>query len=410
MKAILNLMTVLEYAFVSLLILTTNTIYYTSSTSDYHFSEITIIILIALIIVRFMNGKNDAKKMKKFLCCIMVYIPLACLFLLLNNTEKWYNFICVFIILFPLCLLLYMVSADKKELIKSLLSKYINVMTVLSIISLLFYVAGPILKIISPTGTVQINWGGEKYNDSYYGLYFTRQTETLFGKNIVRNTGIFTEGPMYSLCLVIALAIHKFLINDKKILYDVIFLLTIISTISTTGIVLAILIMMLSMLSGKNNIKLLLFPIIAIISIIVSSQILLSKTQTDSYRTRMDDYGSAFLAWKNSPVYGNGYGTNEAIKKYMSSFRSYNQGMSNSIMLVLAQGGIILLLFYMIPLIKTIHYSQKNKNKGILYFSAIMALLFVTTLFQYTPLLINMVAMGMTLNIEKGKEEKCTII
>lgn len=340
-----------EFLFVMFLILSSNSIYYTSADHDYHISELLVFSIILMFILRILLKMVDTKKIVTAISFLIFYIPFMILFSLVNNNQNTYNFFCIFIILFSLCYLLYKTSKSEINIINEILEMYVNIVFFIALFSLIMYILGPILNIIKPTGIENIEWGGLKTNYSYFNVYFSRQTEMLFEKNIFRNTAIFTEGPMYSLVLTIALAIENFLLYKKNKRKTFVLVIAIFTTISTTGIIVTSLIMGITFINeNKNNklmkyFKVILFPVIIMGLIGISLYFFNAKKGTDSYNTRIDDYKSAFLAWKQHPIFGNGYGSNEAIKKYMSSFRNDNKGLSNSIMVVLAQGRYCFIFF-----------------------------------------------------------------
>lgn len=387
------------------IILSSNTIYYTSAQHNWYISELMIASLIGILIFLILFKKIDLKKIGNVVFFCILYFFTMITWLLINNSQNIYNFICIFFVLFPICLLIYKTS--KYNVLNKFLKYYVTIMLFLAIISIIFYFLGPIFNIIKYTGKESIYWGGIKINYSYFWVFFCRQKEFFFYRSIYRNTGIFTEGPMYSLSLVIALSINTFLLNDKKFLKKIIFLFTIITTISTTGIIVSAIIIALDFLKNKYNskviryIKILIFPICIIILGGVSVYFYSLKQDTSSYETRIDDYVSSFLAWKQKPIFGNGYGNNDAIKFYMSSFRADNKGLSNSIMVLLAQGGIVLFMFYFGAIINIL---KCHKDKEIIKFVIIIIILFVTTIFLYMPMLINLLAISYSVSPKKIKE------
>lgn len=396
------------------IVLSSNTVYYTSNQHNYYISELLVCSLSMLVIALIAFRKINKNKIGSFMVFYIVYLCVAIIWLLINSSTKIDNFIAIFFVLFGITLFVHKTS--EYDLINVFLKKYVNIMCVLAIISLFFYFLGPVLNIVKPTGIEDVNWGGIKSNYSYYNMFFTRQREVFLGNRIFRNTGIFTEGPMYSLSLTISLAIEVFLIKNEKKSKKIILLFTIITTISTTGIIISCLIIFLDYINKKNKttiiryIKILFLPILILILVIISIYFYNQKADTSSYNTRIDDYIASYSAWKQKPIFGNGYGSSDEIKKYMSSFRDGNKGLSNSIMVVLAQGGIIMLFFYFYTIVKVLRY---KKDKYIVEFLIIMVLLFVTTIFLYMPMLIYFLAIAYSLPLKSkilNKEAKNDIL
>ena len=262
----------------------------------------------------------------------------------------------------------------------------------MAIISLIFYVLGSLTNIIKPNTYVTYDWGQVRTSESYYYLHFNTQRVGTFGLNIWRNTGIFTEAPMYSLILSIALILNMFIIDGKSKLdkiFSIILLTTVVSTFSATGLVivtLSIITKMFLELKNKNNLKkvcVLLFSIILIIISIITVS-MRSKMKTGSIRT--DDYRASFNAWLDYPIMGNGYNNEAAIKSYMLPTRE-DYGLSNTLGVILAEGGIYLLLFYIFPIMYLIvKYWQNKKYKSVAFYFMFFILI-ALCIFTYTPLM-----------------------
>lgn len=155
--------------------------------------------------------------------------------------------------------------------------------------------------------------------------------------------------------------------NIKKRI--ILILITILTSLSTTGILVSMAICFLRYIINKDKVKMikllkiLILPVVAVVIFLISYNIFNSKMETSSYSTRIDDYIASYKAFKDKPIIGNGFKNDDAIIKYMSSFRSNNEGLSNSFMVLLAQGGIYMFIIYFIPFINTLYCSIKNKKK-----------------------------------------------
>ena len=76
----------------------------------------------------------------------------------------------------------------------------------------------------------------------------------------------------------------------------------------------------------------------------------------------MDDYKAGVITWLQHPFLGSGLSNTNGIQQNMSAWRSYNTGFSNSIMEILAEGGIYLSLFYFYAFIKGLYSGVNKKN------------------------------------------------
>ena len=131
-----------------------------------------------------------------------------------------------------------------------------------------------------------------------------------------------------------------------------------------------------------------LFIMILLIPVIfeVSINLVNEKMKSSSYSLRKDDFNACIEAWKNNKIFGIGIGNEEEIEKYMNKLRKKNTGLSNSIMAVLAEGGIILFIFYFLgPLINIIK-GLACKNFKLISINFIILSLFVFYIFQFTPI------------------------
>jgi O-antigen ligase len=131
----------------------------------------------------------------------------------------------------------------------------------------------------------------------------------------------------------------------------------VISTLSTTGCTVLIIAVGLryiftkSKTKGAISLKLLLLPTTVVVALVALNFLLEQKLGTGSGSTRVDDFVAGYKAWLDAPLFGNGYGNTASYVRYMSSFRRNNIGFSNSLMQVLAYGGIYLFLPYCVSLI-----------------------------------------------------------
>lgn len=405
MKKILNFLIAL------FLILNCNTVYTAQVNKNYYFKEILLIIIIIMLLFKIKN-KEIEKIRKTNLIFLIISFAYLFIFFCLRTTSgsTRIDYMYLFFAIFPLLYFMYS-SSRGDNFVKDILQEFTRVVLIISIVSLIFYFLGTILKIIKLTDTITINWGTTRTIKSYYGIHFDIQRQEIFGNTIIRNTGIFTEAPMYNLILTIALAIELFLNQKESKIKVIIFLLTIITTLSTTGIVISIGLIIAKFINGNKKqkilqyIKILWIPLIVIGGAYMVFIVMGEKKGSASYNTRMDDFKASFLAWQDEPILGNGYKNNESIIQYMSKSRIANTGLSNSMLVLLAQGGIYLSIFYLIPFIKLIKYGLKYKDNNIIIFTITMMILFITTIFLYKPIAINFIAMGYAFNSNQNAKK-----
>lgn len=324
--------------------------------------------------------------------CVFFYI-LIYAFQPVNISDYAYVLKLDVIIIFTL--LYYALYCNDK--LPRVMQFYVDIVTIIGIISLLFWILGSNLHLINTNKYILSTWSS--FNNwaqlvpSYFNIYFEPQQIN----GLIRNSAIFPEAPMASLHFTVALSIEWLLRKNDKfhIAKLVILIICIISTFSSTGYIAVILLVCYKILLSKNAFISRIKPVIivvVIVGIIVIQNILSQKLVTESGSIRIDDYVAAYNAWKDNPIMGLGIASSK-IQNYMSLWRGYNLGFSNTIMDILAHGGIYVSLIYVLALIYSIKESFKYKNWNMLMFIIIVIYLLFTTLFTNTLLLFNVLAL-----------------
>ena len=407
-----KIVNILEYVMAICIVINTNTVW----SNNIRFDNLVLMFLVFIIIISIFMSINILLNKKYFFREILFII---CMFiynlgyvLLSSNKDDIKRYVIIFILLL-IPLIIYYFSKIIKGRRYNLLIKISNVIVFIAVISLVFYVFGTLLGKIKPTANVLLNWGNEKYISSYYNIYYEAQMINLGGKWIFRNTGIFTEAPMFSFSLSIALIIKLFFENKSNRISILVLIISIITTFSTTGIIIAILACLMKWIFKNNNrslskiIKMFIIPITLIISIFVIMFFYANKQQTDSYSIRMDDYIVALKAWSKHPIIGNGFGTiSTQIMKYTNVSRP-NLGGSSGFNSIISDGGIYMSLMYFTPFIVMLIYYLKNKNRNKAIAICLFFLLLVTTSVSYRGIMINLLAImwAETFELSVGKKE-----
>lgn len=427
MKFFSFILSLLEYILIIGIILDCNTPYASAINKNYHLTEINILCIVALLFINILIYKIKINTFKRWILIFIPYYFLMILYLFISVDDiKYINFISRFLIAIPFLTIIFCIYNQRGKLF-TLLNKFSKVMFLLSVVSLFFWFFGSQLHLISPSGTLKAFWGIEFNYPSYYGLYFERQTDNFLWITGFRNIGIFSEGPMFSLCLIFSLYIEMFLneVKSNKVLYKeknnlylrfnnkitikyirlLIFIVTLFTTTTTTGMIIFILmiIMKFSFLNSKNKImrviKWILAFIVIIVGVLAINALFINKASSNSWLIRVEDFRIGVKAWMNSPIFGNGYGEWTALENLMISSSRTNTGFSNTVFTVLSQGGVILFIIYLIPIVGYFRYSIKMKDGKILILGCIFFIEFVVTLFQYTFLMMLFLSLGYALII-----------
>ena len=332
--------------------------------------------------------------------CIWTVLILSSylLFYLILQSNNRTMFIKLFISVLVLVVFYYLCCLDKN--IPSVLEKYENLVIIIAIISLIIWFMGSIMGIIKPSSSVLSYWTGKPIlTKSYYGLYYETQTtiNRIFGSQIIRNSAIFTEAPMANMHFCIALLIEMFLKDNVSKKKSIILITAIASTFSVVGYSLVLgTIILKKMISNHksrllNFIKYCIMPIAIIFMSIIIYRLISSKLSTYSGSYRIDDYIVCYKAWKKNILLGAGIGNDEYIKLFMGAWRAVNTGLSNSVLQILAHGGLYIGILYFLIFFLGFKDSIESKNKEKLVFIIFLLALLSVVIFSYQYITIFMI-------------------
>lgn len=377
---------VLEYVFIISLFLSVNSIYWTNTNTFFrHLILLTILgsgsllSLISLIRMRFFKTR--------IIWFLLIYFIIVIPLLIYNrnlgfaSTETF-----VRMTIFPLCTIFYIVCDVASH--NNIIRKIINVGLLLSIVSLLFW----ILRILGMNynSFIQMDWGGVRDVPGLFKIqFFPQGSVTFLGISMLRNSGIFSEAPMYSFVLSVSLIANLFLDTDSKLIdyKTVIIGIAIITTTSTTGLLILIISLLLKFYlqaptSGKVFVIAMIPLAIYIIEFVITAKI---ENMSGSVNIRLDDIQAGYKAWLQHPLLGNGLDNTYSIKLFMDQARLGlygNDGISSGLMSMLARGGLIFsTLLFFLPVFSFSKKSIKN-----LFFSICFGIMFVVSIVDRTYL------------------------
>ena len=339
---------VIDMILMFFLIISTNSIY-VNIEDGYSFNNYITILIFVSFVCKIILFKISKEIFNKILILLGVYYSIVILISIINFSKFTINNILYYFINFPLLLVIILLLREQNKL-QAWLINIINITALLAVISLFFWILASNLNVISPTDYLINKWSDGGVAVSYYNMYFETQRIVIMDNVIVRNSGVFAEAPMWNLILSIALMIQTLFLgrNDYK---TFILVLTILSTVSTTGVYIIGLIIAYKIIfevSGwKKYIALILVPIL----LLGLSFIWENKSETASASIRFDDYKAGIQAWFDNVFFGSGFLNGlRVIESYMDTTIRANLGYSNSLFVILAQGGIILFILYLLPM------------------------------------------------------------
>ncbi len=349
--------------------------------------------------------RDKAIIMNKINRAIVAFFLLSVYFgvFIYNNGYNSQLFLTEFVKPTVVLAVLFIALMDKNDREKFILC-YINIIFIVAIISLTFWLLGSVCNYITANDEIYSRWSGEVI-PSYYNIYFEPQKISFLGiYKGVRNSACFTEAPMSAYHFFLAALFNKkiFKCNIKQI----VLLLAILSTFSTTCIIGVLFVYTFDVIKKcyKNNYLRIIIPILAIVSVVVIIKLLSKRLATLSGNVRIDDIKACLLAWKDRPIWGNGYGNGEVLLKYIAEWRNGNYGSSNSYFVILSQGGIYLLFLYFVFFVKALVQSVFNKSLDyIVFVITLFGVTMVTVVSYQWLLMVVLFEIGFMFN----KTERC---
>lgn len=283
------------------------------------------------------------------------------------------------------------------------------------LVSVLVWVLGPILHLVSGTSMVEYTWnsaGTVSLAQGYFGLVYETQTISFGPISLWRNTGIFLESPMYSFALCIALGFEAFLQHHPGKALCLILSVTIVTTVSTTGIVFIAYCVFCAVVrrvasGGLSRRARLGIAVLLAATVVISVLFTADKLLSSSGGTRIDDFRAGFLAWIQHPLLGGGFDGATAYRQFVSAYRLDNQGFSNSLFDVLMKGGMALGLVYVVQFVGLFYRGGRKR-----LFALGFLFLWVITIVSALPLAGFVLSMGVAELMcadkdRRGYRERC---
>lgn len=395
----------LQYILLTIILIECNSVY--SQLYRYHYyirgSLIAIAILILLI---FLVLGNKKKQVNTKIILNSIFYVLACSFIMLLNSDKLNGkiiIILIFVFFLPL-MLLYISCLNRCEF-RSFLDKFVQIVFIISAVSLFFWIFGSVLKLISPINQLKVVWG-KPYTlmDNYAFVYFdSKQVQGWVVTNMLipRNISIFAEAPMFAFVILVAMIFNNnfnscILNKNKRIIINIIFIITLFSTISVTGVVCGLLLIFPNLMKFYNNLTtckkkifIIILAVFMLICLPTCIDLVQNKMSTSSTSARIMDLKNGFHVFTENPFIGKGIDHPRQFEDNVET----GYGYSNTIIPALTDGGMILTIIYLSPLIVYAIYIVKSKKINI--YDIIMLLVYLIIIFtiavQYRMLLMLLV-------------------
>ena len=291
------------------------------------------------------------------------------------------------------CVLPFVFAAfyfDRTDVVLDFWEKYTNIVAIICLLSLVFFVFASNLHLISPTAIYssdEVGWGSNVYKD-YFHLYCEGQEVYALGYSGVRNTSLFVEGPMLTFVGCLALYYELFLrVKGIRKIVAVSIILAIASSLSTTGLLLIAVMLYLRFYDRikKNKfLKFICLPAVIIVLVYLSMYVIQDKFASNVYSAsvRTDDILASLKCFVSDPINGIGYNNLEGIDPFRL-YRRTNAGLSTGLGGILAYGGLLWGLWYIIPVILAVKkYISHPKYRNVLGFIFLYIALLTVTVVQ----------------------------
>lgn len=246
---------------------------------------------------------------------------------------------------------------------------FYNLFFLMNIVIMCMYILIEIIGINIPYTLFDNGWLPIFKN--YEFLYFSRTgeftNESIAGLYFVRNTGIFSEPGLYAVFIVLSIFICLFIKANRKRYEMPIWIISLISTFSTTGLILLVLLYAYYLSTRSKSPYLIILLLLPIVPYIIHS--LLIQKQSDhefSFLARSFDLVGGFKLFIQSPIWGHGFKNHEAFYSIIGMMFGDDRPCSNGITSTLYQLGIIGSLIFFVPFIqlgnRIRHISHSNKK------------------------------------------------
>ena len=365
---------ILDYCLVLSTIIAFNTVYTSNISYNGNLMKVSLIIAAICILYKWIKSKITEEAANGFILRTIGWLTAFVLSFAISGIHEGVFNTAVPAFAFYCILTLYLSMDESKQ---SITKAYCNCMAVIATISIISWLLFTVFRVTEPTSIVLSKWatfdtGNIKKIPSYYNIYFETQTETIFGFEIIRNTGIFIEAPMASFPLCCAILFELTELNARKPVL-VVLTLGVLTSISTSGLIF-LLMSFLYIIYNKNvnnkqmhNFKIIFTICLTLLVAYIGWSVFIQKTDSVSASIRSDDMLSCIKAWLTSPIFGVGLNNKYVIISNMSQFRAINYGISSSLLRLLAEGGLLFFIPHVYPLFKKIFSGVRFSNFSYIY-------------------------------------------
>ncbi|MBQ7345426.1 MAG: O-antigen ligase family protein [Oscillospiraceae bacterium] len=381
-----TVMTILEYGWAVVVVLNGNSVYHANAIGANYFLELSILLTIVLFFAH--NHIYHIRPLRDQVILSVGMMLYAMAYMsVMQSRMAIINFVLLFIFALPGLLLMFSAYRSSGRLM-CLMRRIFDVVLVLALISLFYWVFGVMLQLLRPNCVMYIKWGYLHPVVGFDGVHFMVQIDTTFFPEafVYRNSGIFAEAPMFNLWLSLALAGELFLSTRPSKMRTVVLMVTMLTTMSVTGILFIALCAGLwvclhyRQMDRKQRAAVLVVGCI-LLPVVIGAMIatLTLKSDTESFTMRLYDYVAGVRLWMDHPLMGAGYGDLTPLMQYAYSPNGV-MGFSNSLTAVLGTGGAWMSVVFYVPHLRMLSVKCTGDAK-LVCFGICDLFLFCTTLY-----------------------------
>lgn len=328
------------------------------------------------------------------------------------------DFLLKFALCLPLLVALFKLKQREGKGLELLL-KYSDIVCVIAALSLLVYLASEIGLSAVPADAIYTPWNDRNVTMAQANLlevcqFIPGSAWQMFGIELLKNRGPFTEPLMFALPLLMALYTELFLrdAGDRWRGFRWALLTATLVTVNAT-----IALMLLAAAWGLKGVQvflrgnargrrwivaLVVIAAAAVCAVFVLEKGRMSYDETSATPSSMamhvEDYVVCLRAFAQKPIFGGGYQNNGYIYDFLRPWRQANNpSFSNSAGVVLAHGGVVLGVLCTLPLLLGLLYLLSDRDRRVALWTLGPLGAYVGIIFKYQLLLIFLMAFGYSL-------------
>jgi hypothetical protein len=406
-----------EYLYCIVLLLCAYSVYFKASTAFSAIFEFVLIgvggVLVLLTSTRGKKLKSESNIVYGFLI-FEANILVIMLLLLVDGGDNIMSYVLQRIALLAIIvpeMVVLLRNMGTSYIANIFVKRFTNCLAVLCIIALPIWVLNNI-GIISPNMSFSYQWGGDNSSRGFFGLIFNCQPSEVIvgGHTWWRFTLFFVEGPSATFVFLFALMMELFIAKSPRLWVSSVLIVASLCSLTTQGLIMTPLILVCWLIQSKEVQKkirmssiyvFLFYCVIAVLTIVLPLWIMYtisSKKNVGSSQAHSNDFQYGLISFLDKPFFGHGIGNYENA---YAQYKGGDAGQTSGFMSSATQGGILLLLCYLVPFLLLFWHAYRRSSKSLAFLAFIMFIFYLASLVDNNPLFGFFIALCLSLE-EKG--------